>query len=77
MLKLALFAVLFSGCVHSVWRKPNTSDEAFKRENYECARDARITVVNQYGGSFSDLDRDLYNQCMESRGWALREVPGL
>lgn len=59
------------------WRKPpEATDQQFKRDNYECNRDASGKF---YGEGVGALDAQskataLYNQCMESKGYLLVPV---
>jgi hypothetical protein len=69
---LVALAIVLTACGHAVWKLPEgVSDEKFRRENYECERDAamlpRGNIVQL--PSFKSASRELYEKCMESKGY--------
>jgi hypothetical protein len=63
---LILVSVVFqSGCTKTVYLHPESSQQRWARDSYECERDA---------GQASELTRssemlDAYDRCLASRGW--------
>lgn len=62
MLRIILLATLLSGCASS-WSKPNSSDQEFARDKYECQRDSRsatysVPVPYPAGGHYSPYTAD-------------------
>ena len=62
--------ILF-GCGLPRMTNPGVSPAQFKRDSYECERDAREYIS---GGGFGmmDVNYDLYQKCMEARGYNRR-----
>lgn len=56
-----LFVLLLAGC-STVWTQPGTSEADFKRDAYECERDA-APVRNGFQAM------GMQERCMESKGW--------
>lgn len=76
---MVVLAVLLAvGCAAPVWTKPGGTEADFARDKYACAQEAKVpyssAYVNPYGGAAAggvQIDRTLYNACMEARGWRL------
>ncbi len=63
-----------------VWVKPGATEEQFNKDKYECMREnqqvSSATYVNRYGGGSSSnvvVDPDMYNACLQARGYSLKE----
>lgn len=59
-----LFVLLLSGCA-TVWDQPGKSEGDFRRDSYECERDAAVVMQPL-------ASRLMQTRCMESKGWARR-----
>ena len=62
------------------WVKPGATPDEFSKDKYACMQEAQQTVsksfVGIYGASSSNqvvLNQDLYNACMNARGWYLKK----
>ena len=67
--------VLLVGCARSVWVKPGASQQDFATDKYECLQQSQQphAYVNAYGGaSGSVTNAELFNSCMNARGWYLQ-----
>lgn len=80
--------VLFvAGCSKNVWVKPGSNQEDFGRDNLAClqqsqqieSRSGTSAAINSAYGAYESKSRTgavtnvpMYNSCMNSRGWALR-----
>lgn len=65
--------LLISGCVHRTWTKPGSSTADFRVDKYECERDARSVTSNWKGRARVHFDDGFFVECMEARGWALKD----
>jgi hypothetical protein len=68
-----LLAGMTSACetaIYSIeWTKPGMDAQQYRRDAYECGRDARMSSsVNERAGSSV---RQTYMRCMEGRGYTL------
>jgi len=74
-------ALILAGCATETtvaWHWANAPEQAaFRRDDYECTREATYTRGIFYqgsGGVGQGLNKRLYVQCMESKGY-VRECP--
>jgi len=72
MLVMFLMIVFIGACAttpatRAVWSKPNATQQDFAKDMDDCMKKAQAT------GSAS-TNVDLYNRCMETQGWTLKEV---
>ena len=76
-----IFPFLFAGCAHNnVWVKPGASTNEFNVDKYDCMQQSQQkssgAFVNPYGGvasSGSITNWNLYNSCMNAKGWSLQD----
>jgi len=62
---IAAFGVLFlCSCTVATFTKPGGTEAEFKKDNYECERDARMSGL---GAGLASLD--MREECMEARGY--------
>ena len=76
MIRIIVLAVLLSGCA-SLWSKPNSSDQEFARDRYECERDSRsvassVPVPYPAGGHYSPYTAE--GRAMGNLGATLERV---
>jgi len=69
-----------SGATSNVWVKDGASTNDFEADKYACLQQSQqqqgVAVVNQYGGAARNgqvTNWNLYNSCMQSRGWRLQD----
>ncbi|MGZ4857868.1 MAG: hypothetical protein ACXVZU_05870 [Methanobacteriaceae archaeon] len=74
--------MLLGGCAATpkVWTKQGATEEEFKRDNYECARQSKVSwsggETDQTGLASAKLQANkLYKMCMESKGYILVDKP--
>ena len=74
--------MLLGGCTATpkVWTKQGATEEEFKRDNYECARQSKVSwsggETDQTGLASAKLQANkLYKMCMESKGYILVDKP--
>jgi len=78
---LLLCAWVLTGCgprMQTYMVKPGATDAEWRRDDYECSRDASMTVRDVYGSwSYSRLavDGPMWTKCMEARGWHRESRP--
>ena len=84
-LALALAFAVAAGCGPSaryVYPKQGITSDQRQRDESECGRDAMVTAGG-FGGGYSGgsfgrpaqvFDREVFNRCMESRGYEVQEV---
>ena len=66
--------VLMTACATNyIYTKPNLPDQEFRRDSYECERDARSTF-RERGQTITELDVPFYERCMEARGWSKKAL---
>ena len=73
----------FPGGKRSYWVKRNYSAEEFKRDDYECRRDAQLRLgplpgVASGALAIMTVGKYYYNECMQARGYELveeRDIP--
>lgn len=72
-LGLLLVLVLSTACARSMWVKSGATPDEFRRDAYECERDARPS--DPLGGGIAGAMnfRDFATRCMNARGY--RQVP--
>lgn len=83
-----IFTVLLAGCAHPkiVWNKPDTSEQEFNQDVYECTQE---TSVSWSGGGYGNVGlimmassksqaqkqaNELFKMCMRARGYVEQEV---
>ena len=66
-----------TGCA-KVWVKPGASTDDFNKDKYDCMQQSQHQVTTVavgkyagYGQSGQDTNVNLYNSCMNARGWSL------
>jgi len=69
--------VALAGCVTPitpiVWMKDGMTEEALRRDRYECIREATYPATFGTGGIITTrlrVDEALYRLCMQARGYA-------
>ena len=65
---LAVVSLLF-GCARPVWVHPEYTPEKWKKDSYECERDARQSHYFGTGITGSINMQNFFNRCLESKGW--------
>lgn len=75
--------VVLAGCANTnnnVWFKPGASTNDFEADKYACLQQSQQqqggAFVNQYGGAARTgqvTNWNLYNSCMQARGWSLQD----
>jgi len=62
-----------------IWVKPNSNDQDYKRDNYDCLKESqqRVSESSSEGRSASSsstmqANNNLYNACMQARGWSMQ-----
>jgi hypothetical protein len=64
---LALVAFSLSACTVGTFTKPGLTDAQFKKDDYECSRDAAMS-----GYGFGTLNSvGMREECMEARGYTM------
>ena len=69
------------GCAHQpeqAWYKPNPKDGEFERVRYTCLQESQQPYARankNSGASGMGTNDNLYEACMNSKGWTLRQVP--
>jgi hypothetical protein len=84
-LMFIMLLFLFAGCAHNnVWVKPGASTNEFNVDKYDCMQQSQQessgAFVNPYGGvarSGSITNWNLYNSCMNAKGWSLQDSNAL
>src|SRR5690348_11555147 len=74
-------ALALSACASQMaWEKPGASQNEFAQDRYVCMQQSQqpssSAFVNAYGGAASSgviTNGNLFNACMNSRGWSLRQ----
>jgi hypothetical protein len=81
---VGLGALLFVRCSETPMRfsHPSATPEQFKRDDWECTRDSRTTLIGSAGTSLDSqvqarmqeanalrMSKTLYLKCMEGHGW--------
>ena len=81
LLMLAV-VMLLGGCATTpkVWTKQGATQEEFKQDNNECARQSRASwsggESDEFGRASAKLQANkLYKMCMESKGYTLVDKP--
>ena len=91
VIPIFLVSMLIAGCAleeKGQWVKPVVTETEWKKDNYECTRDAtyyeervpygpyywgyRWSRVPHYPSTWSRLDPYLYAMCLEARGYQWR-----
>lgn len=79
---LVMLSILFCCSPKLYWQKPNSTEDDFNRDKYECMREAQqpnsSSVINLYGGyanSGMHTNMELATTCMRARGWRLEPAP--
>ncbi|MBN1364891.1 MAG: hypothetical protein JW976_08825 [Syntrophaceae bacterium] len=69
-----IWACVMEPLTTEVWSKPNVTQQEFTKDRYDCMKEANkgTNLGNTSGTVISNVD--LYNYCMEARGWKLKEV---
>ena len=69
---IVLASTLASGCTTYKWYHPTADQQQFRREAYECERDARQS--GYYGGGLAGAlnMRAFSERCMEAHGYEKR-----
>ena len=67
---LALVTLL-AGCADTVWQKTGSTDDDFKKVDYECERDTRQSVRDSSSLGGALVARDFYRKCMVSKGYSI------
>ena len=57
-----------------IWSKPNAMQKEFAKDKYECIKDTNGTADHENAKKDIVKNVELYNSCMEARGWKLKEV---
>jgi hypothetical protein len=76
---------LLAGCANNnVWYKPSASTNEFNVDKYDCLQQAQqpsgTAVVGQHVGFASKgfvTNKNLYNSCMNAKGWSLQDSKAL
>jgi len=69
LVPLAVLAVL-PACHRIYWTKPGFNAVDWQRDNYECERDARMSVLSFGGGIIGALnEQDFFNRCLVAHGY--------
>ncbi|MBN1363670.1 MAG: hypothetical protein JW976_02585 [Syntrophaceae bacterium] len=73
--------------VNKVWSKPNATQNQFTKDRYDCMKQAQPTISKAKGTNSSAelrhvedealINVEIYNLCMEARGWSLKEVKSI
>ncbi len=86
---LALLTLLATaaGCgptLRYVYERPGVAFAERQRDESDCGREATVTVSGGFGGGYYSggylgqrsqvFDRELFNRCMASRGYEVREI---
>ncbi len=69
-----LAIVILSGCAtRTVWVHPEYTPEKWKKDSYECEKDARQS--GYFGGGITGLInmQNFFNRCLESKGWTRQQ----
>jgi len=67
-----LALLLLTGCtVRYAWERPGVAESERQRDNYECNRDA--AMVPPQGAFTALMKRNMYEDCMRSKGYQLKE----
>lgn len=69
---LLILTVTASGCAVRVWR-PDMNEADYKRDSWECERDASMASVAYRGYGIDGF----YRKCMEARGYLTTPPPGV
>lgn len=75
-----LTLLVFGGCAKPiVWTKSSFTQQEFRKDDYECQRDAKMAHPPAYFGGglagaaaaigYRKEGERFYRQCMESKGW--------
>ena len=75
-LMLAIMLTLL-GCAHTVWVKPDGTQQEFARDSYECERDARQSGYFGSGLVGAINMQSFQERCMVARGWAKQTEQGV
>jgi hypothetical protein len=72
---VALLLVL-GACSHVVWDKPGATEEEFRRDAYQCERDARMSAGSFGGGLAGAINaQNFMERCMTyEKGYTKRKV---
>lgn len=67
--------VVVSGCAHhnNAWKKPGGTVQVRREDVYECTRDNSVKIVGSLDRVHTEVDEEMFNQCMAARGWTLTE----
>jgi hypothetical protein len=73
---LMAFVCVVTGCAKMVWWKQDMTRDEFNRDKYACTQESQRKVsdeyISLYGGEprVSMTNPELFNACMESRGYS-------
>ena len=80
MKKIILFLlamVMLGGCAQTVWVHPEYTPEKWKKDSYECEKDARQSGYFGTGITGSINMQNFFNRCLESKGWMRQTAQGV
>lgn len=66
---IILISLLLVGCAAQTWNHPNLDQDRFKRDVYECQKDARFGAYRYSGLWQIAWEERIFKECMESKGY--------